>query len=188
MLEGSTHTMDETDISWQSDRDSKFKQPSGFQFVTKPNAACNNQGWLNYTENGVDYCFFYPNNDENQYLYETYPGIISPIKGVTDEHFIVWMRTAGLPNFRKLYGRINQDLNIGDQLQFRIFQNFDVSEFDGSKSIVISTVGEFGGKNPFLGIAYIVVGALCLFFGSVFLIKHLLFPRKMGDMSKLHWT
>jgi len=24
-----------------------------------------------------------------------------------DEHFIVWMRTAGLPNFRKLYGNIS---------------------------------------------------------------------------------
>lgn len=23
----------------------------------------------------------------------------------TDEHFMVWMRTAGLPNFRKLWGR-----------------------------------------------------------------------------------
>jgi len=24
-----------------------------------------------------------------------------------DQHFIVWMRTAGLPNFRKLWGKIN---------------------------------------------------------------------------------
>jgi len=29
---------------------------------------------------------------------------------MTDEHFIVWMRTAGLPNFRKLWGTIEGDL------------------------------------------------------------------------------
>jgi hypothetical protein len=30
-----------------------------------------------------------------------------------DEDFIVWMRTAGLPNFKKLYRIIDQDLNQG---------------------------------------------------------------------------
>jgi len=30
-----------------------------------------------------------------------------------DEHFIVWMRTAGLPNFRKLWGKIDQNLEAG---------------------------------------------------------------------------
>ena len=29
---------------------------------------------------------------------------------MTDEHFIVWMRPSGLPNFRKLWGRIHKDL------------------------------------------------------------------------------
>ena len=29
------------------------------------------------------------------------------------EHFIVWMRTAGLPNFRKLWGKIEEDLTEG---------------------------------------------------------------------------
>lgn len=29
--------------------------------------------------------------------------------------------------------------------------NFEVDSFDGGKSIVISTVGNFGGKNSFLG-------------------------------------
>jgi len=178
--------MDETDISWQSDRDSKFKQVDGFQSALRSSGLCRSD-WLNYTEGGVEYCFFYPDDDKYQYLYETYPGIISPLKGVTDEHFIVWMRTAGLPNFRKLYGKINFDLRPGDSLTFQIVQNFDVSEFDGTKSLVLSTVGAFGGKNPYLGVAYIVVGSLSLFFGSIFLVKHLLYPRRMGDMAKLHW-
>jgi hypothetical protein len=39
---------------------------------------------------------------------------------VTNEHFIVWMRTAGLPTFRKLYGKIDQDLPAGTQLSFAV--------------------------------------------------------------------
>lgn len=30
-----------------------------------------------------------------------------------NEHFVVWMRTAGLPKFRKLWGRVRQDLTPG---------------------------------------------------------------------------
>ena len=32
---------------------------------------------------------------------------------MTDEHFIVWMRTAGLPNFRKLYGHLDAGAKKG---------------------------------------------------------------------------
>lgn len=37
-----------------------------------------------------------------------------------DEHFIVWMRPAALPNFRKLWGRINQDIPQGTILSVAI--------------------------------------------------------------------
>ena len=32
---------------------------------------------------------------------------------IFEEHFVVWMRTAGLPNFRKLWGKIETDMLAG---------------------------------------------------------------------------
>jgi hypothetical protein len=96
-----------------------------------------------------------------------------------DEHFIVWMRTAGLPNFRKLYGRINQDLAVG-KYTMEINNNFDVSSFSGKKSFVLSTTNALGGKNYFLALCYIVVGVLCMLFAIVFLFA---FVRKRGTNS-----
>ena len=77
---------------------------------------------------------------------------------MTDEHFIVWMRPAGLPNFRKLWGRIkDRDLEENSKVEVTIENNFDVSAFNGKKFLILSTVNAFGGKNSFLGISYIVL-------------------------------
>jgi hypothetical protein len=84
------------------------------------------------------------------------------------EHFIVWMRTAGLPSFRKLWGKINADLPAGTYT-INIANNYDVSSFEGQKSFVLSTTNALGGKNYFLAICYIVVGGLCIVFAFIFL-------------------
>lgn len=34
-----------------------------------------------------------------------------------------------------------------------------------------------GGRNPFLGIAYVVVGGVCILLGTVFTVTHLVHPR-----------
>ena len=52
------------------------------------------------------------------------------------EHFIVWMRTAGLPTFRKLWGKIDGPLNPG-QYQLVISNNYNTSKFEGKKSFVL---------------------------------------------------
>ncbi len=65
---------------------------------------------------------------------------------------------------------------------------FKVKDFGGTKSIVISTVSFLGGKNPFLGIAYMVVGVVCLLIGILFLARHVIKPRKLGDHSHLSWN
>lgn len=64
---------------------------------------------------------------------------------------------------------------------------FDVTEYGGTKAILISTRTVVGGKNPFLGIAYIVVAGICVILGVVFTVTHLIKPRKLGDHTYLSW-
>ena len=79
-----------------------------------------------------------------------------------DEHFIVWMRTAGLPNFRKLWGRIpDNDVEAGTYT-ITIENNFDVREYNGQKGFLLSNANALGGKNTFLGYLYIIVGVIAL--------------------------
>jgi hypothetical protein len=45
--------------------------------------------------------------------YENSPNLDQQWTNMSDPHFMVWMKVAGLPNFRKLYGIINQELVPG---------------------------------------------------------------------------
>lgn len=102
---------------------------------------------------------------------------------MTNEHFMVWMRTAALPTFRKLWGRIENDLEEGRYVytiqNSNIIINikwldYNVSKFEGQKALVLSTTNVFGGKNEFLAISYIVVGVVCSLITIGFLIRKLL--------------
>ncbi|KAH8152974.1 uncharacterized protein LAJ45_03201 [Morchella importuna] len=104
------------------------------------------------------------------------------------EEFHVWMRTAGLPTFSKLALRNDKDVMGAGRYQVDIEYNFPVSEYAGTKSIVISTRTVMGGKNPFLGIAYVVVAGICVVLGAVFTARHLYKPRKLGDHTYLSWN
>lgn len=101
---------------------------------------------------------------------------------------MVWMRTAGLPTFRKLYKRNDNDVMRAGYYRIDITDNYPVSMFKGTKSIVFSTVSWVGGRNPFLGIAYIVVAGILILLGLVFTANHLVRPRRLGDMSLLSWN
>ncbi|KAI9836258.1 MAG: hypothetical protein M1819_001595 [Sarea resinae] len=105
-----------------------------------------------------------------------------------DEHFQVWMRTAGLPNFSKLALRNDNQTMSAGIYQVDVELNFPVTVYGGTKSIVISTRTVMGGKNPFLGIAYVVVGGICVVLGVLFTITSLIKPRKLGDHTYLSWN
>ncbi|KAM4695392.1 cell cycle control protein 50A [Discoglossus pictus] len=146
-------------IAWWTDKNVKFRNPTGntsllkdiFAGTTKP---------INWQKP----------------VYELDPSDIDD-NGFINEDFIVWMRTAALPTFRKLYRLIEKTdatypaLPPGNY-SLLIEYNYPVRSFDGRKRMILSTISWMGGKNPFLGIAYITVGSICFFLGVVLLIIH----------------
>ncbi|KAM5352276.1 hypothetical protein ACJ41O_004999 [Fusarium nematophilum] len=104
------------------------------------------------------------------------------------EAFQVWMRTAGLPTFSKLHQRNDTQAMLNGTYELTIDDFFPTKVYKGTKSIIISTRTVMGGRNPFLGIAYVVVGGVCILLGTIFTVTHLIRPRKLGDHTYLSWN
>ncbi|KAF9906829.1 hypothetical protein EC991_000272 [Linnemannia zychae] len=128
-----------------------------------------------------------PPNWEKRYP-NGYTATNPPIDISKDEHFQVWMRASGLPNFRKMYAKNEKEDLPSGTYTINIDLNYDVTKYGGTKSIVLSTVSFMGGRNPFLGIAYVVVGVLCVFLALLFTARHLYKPRRLGDHTYNSWN
>jgi hypothetical protein len=173
---------------------------SGFTLVTDPSAST----YYNFSQSGIAWpgeakkysaTSGYTNNlDEvvpppNWVLrYPSYPNASSIPNLQQDEHFQNWMRTAGLPTFSKLYGRNDTATLPAGQYQVLVYLNYPVQGYKGTKSLVISTVSWIGGKNPFLGWAYVAASGVFVFLALAGTIRHLLKPRRLGDMTLLSWN
>lgn len=108
--------------------------------------------------------------------YETaFPG------GVTNPHFIVWMRTSTLPTVVKSYGRCTDCEIKKGRYQVRINSQFPTESFEGTKSIVIDELTPLGTRNKYLGIVYMACGSVCIACSLVLIISQLIAPRKVGE-------
>jgi hypothetical protein len=99
------------------------------------------------------------------------------------EDLIVWMRTAALPSFRKLYGRIEEDLVMDDIVTIHLFNNYNTYSFGGAKKIVLSTSSWLGGRNNFLGLACVFVGSSSVIIAFIFMLLHVKTPRSYGETA-----
>ncbi|CAM9023010.1 hypothetical protein WICANDRAFT_86071 [Wickerhamomyces anomalus NRRL Y-366-8] len=106
----------------------------------------------------------------------------------TWSEFQNWMQTPGLSTFSKLALRNDDDVLKAGTYEVVVGLHWPVTEFNGNKSVYLTTRSVIGGRNPFLGIAWIVAGGICLVLSIVFLIINLVVPRKMGDISLLSWN
>jgi hypothetical protein len=59
-----------------------------------------------------------------------------------------------------------------------LLTDYPVTSFKGTKKVIISNTSWLGGKNPFLGVAYIAVGFVCLILSGLFLFVHKRFGKR----------
>ena len=163
-----TYTMSEKGIVWPGERDKYKRTKYTADQIVPPPFWRGSTGTYGFGANGYENGTIYDPSD--------------------DEHFMVWMRTAGLPTFRKLYKRNDNDPMLPGRYLIQVVDNYPVSMFSGTKSVVFSTVSWVGGRNPFMGLAYIAVAGLSVLLGLLFTARHLIRPRKLGDMSYLSWN
>lgn len=89
------------------------------------------------------------------------------------------MRTSGLPNFRKLWGRIEGGLPAGTYT-VEIKNNYDSKDWEGDRSVVITGNSVFGGKNFLMPSAFMVLGVGCIV-ASIFFYRKWLSNKNHGE-------
>ncbi|KAI0206036.1 CDC50 family protein [Astrocystis sublimbata] len=159
-----TYEWNEQGIAWDSDRDlyENLDKPDYDQIIPPPN-------WR----------IRYPDGKYS----EEFP----PPKIKEDEHFISWMRTAALPSFFKPWAFGDETLVAGTY-QLQIVDNFNMTEYKGRKSLVITTTGPLGGKNDLPGILWLALAGFFIVMSLVFVAGNFIRPRKLGDHTLLSWN
>lgn len=106
---------------------------------------------------------------------------------VENEHFINWMNIETFSTFRKLWGKIYEDLEPGNYYLIA-HDNYDVARYDSKKYFIIGNANIFGVNN-LVGYFFIAVAIYLLIVILILWVKYLLSKEKKEvNVSKLKWV
>jgi len=112
-----------------------------------------------FTSKGHDYAV----NGKIECVGPTYEEVQNPAGwGMENAHFINWMRNAGLATFSKLYGRIEKDIDSGSTVRVLVSNLFPTDNFEGKKSLYLSTTNVTGTPNTLLQTLFFITGIASL--------------------------
>ena len=86
------------------------------------------------------------------------------------------MKLGVSSNFKKLWGKIDNDLEKG-KYTFKVRLDNACPKGSDNFKLVLSTANSIGGDNSSLGIAYITVGSLTIISAIFFAVRGLLFKK-----------
>ena len=121
-------------------------------------------------------------------------GNTSAVGIASNQHLMVWLRPAASPSFRKLYGVLGTALPAGSTVRIAVLNRYNTYGFNGHKAVVLSTDSWAGGRNHFLGAAFLATAALCLLTAAAFGAAAAggcgpaARRRKFGDPAELSWN
>ncbi|SCU84219.1 LADA_0D00518g1_1 [Lachancea dasiensis] len=104
------------------------------------------------------------------------------------EEFQNWMAAPAFSKFQRLVRRNDNDTLVAGEYQVNIGLNWPVTEFNGKKGIFLTHGSSIGGRNNFLGIVYIVGGALCIGLAVLLFVASMITGRSIGDLRNLSWN
>jgi len=102
----------------------------------------------------------YQERQNTKWLYELFPNVVKPEEGVKSEAFAAWMRPSALGRVWNHYGWVEDKLNKGDNISFKIKSSFNATAVS-SKMFVITERNVFGGRHIALGMVLMMVGFGC---------------------------
>lgn len=145
------YNIDWSDIAWSSDK-RRFANPSD-----------------------------YPNAPDTSYLYERYPTVVTETEGIQNEHFMVWMRPAGLPEVVNSYGTlIGPTLKKGQNLTIRINSSYPLDTWDSTRKWTLTTEGSLGGTNFRFGVFLLCAASLSFLSAFCVCCIRITCPRQTG--------